>query len=246
MAKTSQRNDRARVYGSPGERPRLAGLVRAAWPAFVVIGLAGYLLRAVLPGPPIGPALAGFLFLALAAALAIAATTSRVRIESFVKGARGEERVARELSFLPAGYDVFHGLARSTRTIMGRAGDFDHVVVGPNGVFLVETKNWSGRVTVDGERLLVGGGDPDRSPVAQVRDAAVQLTEWLAGACEAEVSPQPVVCFASDALAADRATAGGVTLCNARSVNAVILEAPGALQSETRARISAHLRQRLE
>jgi len=30
-------------------------------------------------------------------------------------------------------------------------GDIDHILLGPNGVFVVETKNWSGRITCSGD-----------------------------------------------------------------------------------------------
>jgi hypothetical protein len=30
-------------------------------------------------------------------------------------------------------------------------GDIDHIVLGPNGLFVVETKNWSGRITCNGD-----------------------------------------------------------------------------------------------
>jgi hypothetical protein len=30
---------------------------------------------------------------------------------------------------------------------IGKGGDLDHVVLGPNGVFVIETKNWSGKIS---------------------------------------------------------------------------------------------------
>ena len=60
----------ARVFGSPGERARLAGLVRATWPIFVVIAAGGYLVRAALPLPRLGSTAVGVLFLLLAIGLA--------------------------------------------------------------------------------------------------------------------------------------------------------------------------------
>ena len=31
-------------------------------------------------------------------------------------------------------------------------GDIDHIVLGPNGVFVLETKNWSGKITCSGDQ----------------------------------------------------------------------------------------------
>ena len=70
------------------------------------------------------------------------------------QGARGEEAVARELSALEgSGYRALHDLD------VGR-GNVDHVVVGPTGVFVLETKAWRGRVFFGrGGRLMCNGHD---------------------------------------------------------------------------------------
>ena len=60
-----------------------------------------------------------------------------------VRGARGESKVSRRLGiFLPSGsYEIFDDVtlptARSTTQI-------DHIVVSPFGIFVIETKNYSG------------------------------------------------------------------------------------------------------
>ena len=35
--------------------------------------------------------------------------------------------------------------------IRGGGGDIDHVVLGPNGIFVLETKNWNGSITCNGD-----------------------------------------------------------------------------------------------
>lgn len=235
--------DCAAVYGSPGERPRLAGLFRAIWPMFVVAVIAGGLLRAVLPFPAMGSATAGGLFLLLAVALGVAVNASRGRLESYLKGARGEECVAHELSFLPVGFTVFHGLGRSRRSIMGGSGDFDHVVVGPTGVFVIETKNWADPVTIEDGNILYAGRAPTRPPIDQVRQAAADLKEKLREASDADVEPRPVVCFAGNALRGDRRTVAGVTVCNVRVLNDLIADTGEQPLSEaTQARIAGRLK----
>ena len=64
-ADADQSRRHARVFGSPGLQPRLAGLLRVAWPLLLVSLAAGYLLRAALPLPALGVVTAGFLFLVL-------------------------------------------------------------------------------------------------------------------------------------------------------------------------------------
>lgn len=59
------------------------------------------------------------------------------------KGAYGEDRVARQLSRLPKEYHVFNDVyIRSS----GRSVQIDHIVISRYGVFVIETKNYKGRV----------------------------------------------------------------------------------------------------
>ncbi|MBR2250389.1 MAG: NERD domain-containing protein [Prevotella sp.] len=59
------------------------------------------------------------------------------------QGDYGELRVSRILSQLPDGYHVFNDVYLE---IKGRSSQIDHVVVSQYGVFIIETKNYSGAV----------------------------------------------------------------------------------------------------
>jgi hypothetical protein len=69
------------------------------------------------------------------------------------KGAVGEWEVEAELQRLSDKFFVFHNL----NTVRG---NFDHIIVGPTGLFVLETKNWIGLVAADaaGELTLNGQG----------------------------------------------------------------------------------------
>jgi hypothetical protein len=93
------------------------------------------------------------------------------RVASFFVGARGEERVANVLVSLPQSYHVFHDFVAGGSPV-------DHVVVGPTGVFAVETKNWRGKVGLEDGHVLVDGRLADRSPLQQaIREADAVRTE---------------------------------------------------------------------
>jgi Nuclease-related domain len=64
-------------------------------------------------------------------------------------GAAGEEWTAEELSRLGAGWQVFHDIPDG-------GGNWDHVVVGPSGVFAIDSKNLSQPATVDERGLRAG------------------------------------------------------------------------------------------
>ncbi|RLG70578.1 MAG: hypothetical protein DRO11_05985 [Methanobacteriota archaeon] len=67
---------------------------------------------------------------------------SKYRI--WAQGASGEELVAEKLSQLPSSYQVFNDV-----TLPGYGANLDHVVVGPTGVFVVETKSHKGYISYE-------------------------------------------------------------------------------------------------
>jgi len=197
----------ANVHGVPGERARAAGVMRALWPLLASVLLAGFFLGAAAPRVPRGAA--GLGLLAVAAFLIWAVRDGLRGLDSFFKGARGEERVALLLAGLPEGYHVFHDVA------CGRAGGIDHVVVGPSGLFAVETKCWAGRVSLAGGEILVNGGAPSRAPLSQARASARALAEFLSERLERVPTCVPVVCFASETFSDGTAATGDAWVCNA-------------------------------
>jgi hypothetical protein len=106
-------------------------------------------------------------------------TTLRRRIRSLRLGMDGEKAVGQFLESLRSrGCRVFHD-------IVGNGFNIDHVVIGPRGVFTIETKTFSkparGQATAecDGERILFNGLEPDRNPIAQARAASDWLRDLL-------------------------------------------------------------------
>lgn len=75
----------------------------------------------------------------------------------------------------------------------GRYGHVDHVVVGRSGVYVIETKPWSGDVSVYGERLRYEGVTQD-SVVAGLAEAASAVALLTPGVPQRLV--KPVLCVA--------------------------------------------------
>jgi hypothetical protein len=68
------------------------------------------------------------------------------------RGAAGERRTAEYLDDLTAsGYVILHD-----RLLPGLRTNIDHVAIGPAGVFVIETKNLRGKLTILGDKLFVG------------------------------------------------------------------------------------------
>ena len=64
------------------------------------------------------------------------------QLTAWRRGAQGKRRTARLLDRLVRdGYVVFHDLA-----LPGSPANVDHLVIGPSGVFVIDSKQWSGSV----------------------------------------------------------------------------------------------------
>jgi hypothetical protein len=111
---------------------------------------------------------------------------------AYEKGAEGERRTANALAMLPAsGWFVLHDVRWPGK----RFANIDHVVVGPGGVFVIDSKAWRGKVEVrDG--VLRQNGYKREEAVASAADAAVAVAEQVPG-LDPRVA-KPVLCFVGD------------------------------------------------
>lgn len=75
----------------------------------------------------------------------------------FRKGATGEALIGYVLEGFPDEYRVIHDLTTPF-------GNIDHVVVGPSGAYVIDTKNWKGVVSADGNGELLQNGKPTQKP----------------------------------------------------------------------------------
>ena len=112
-------------------------------------------------------------------------------------GLDGELAVAEELNKLMlSGYHVYHDFPAEKFNV-------DHILIGPAGVFAVETKTRSKRVaargkssveiTYDGKGLTFPDGYYDAKPLTQAEDQASWLEKWLSSAVGEKVKVEPIV-----------------------------------------------------
>lgn len=106
---------------------------------------------------------------------------------AWYRGALGEVAVGRLLEKLPEGWSVLHAVP------VGKGdSDIDHVVMGPGGVFTINTKNHSGqKVWVAGRTFMVNG---QRQP--HLRNAgheAQRASRLLSAAAGFRVDVVPVI-----------------------------------------------------
>lgn len=199
----------ARQYGVAGEWARVRGTVLSLWPLFLSFVMAGAFFASLLLGSH--ALLFGALFVGSLISLMVYWKKGLRRVESFFRGARGEERVANILATLSDDYCVFNDFEAG--------GDHvDHVVAGPAGVFSIETKWWQGTVEIVEGHILVNGVLPTRDPVAQTQREADRVRSAMRK-MGFDVTVVPVVCFASDTFTAGVSQCGSVKVINASAIN---------------------------
>ncbi len=193
----------AEIHGKAGEWARVKGTVLGLWPLFVGLFALGFSAALAVTGYP----RAGSVLVVLCiVGIALCYMMGLRRVERFFKGARGEERVSSILRSLPDRYHVFNDFIAGGLHI-------DHVVVGPAGVFAVETKNWRGVVTVEDDQILVDGQLPTRAPLSQVLREAAHVKSALAKAGWSG-GVTPILAFASDTFKAHIAEIRGAVVIN--------------------------------
>lgn len=121
-------------------------------------------------------------------------------IRALKQGLRGERAIGELIEDLRKnGYQVFHDLDT------GKQGNIDHALIGPAGVFALETKTISkplsrkATIRFDGDRLLIDGRNPsdfgDRDPMDQVRTSATRLRDMIRSCSGKTVEVRPVLLY---------------------------------------------------
>lgn len=106
------------------------------------------------------------------------------------KGAAGEDFTVRILENLSDDYTVINGLSTD-------AGDIDHVVVGPTGIYLIDTKNWKGVVKVDDKGELLRNEKPtDKQEIRNFQIRVMEIRKRFLSLCNIDdVYFQPLFVF---------------------------------------------------
>ena len=178
----------AQIYGLAGEhsgKQSIAAFKKIFLTLFCIIA-ALCLIEGILIGLVVmrNGLLPWMLTATLFGAILYASRYAMKRVEEFEKhrlsyraGFLGEHQVAIELEGLSDQFTVFNN-------VNTRRGNLDHVVVGPTGLFAIETKNWRGHITATADGELMKNGKPATaahvrrfvSRAMMVRDQAIALT----------------------------------------------------------------------
>jgi hypothetical protein len=146
------------------------------------------------------------------------------RAKQAQKGAVAEEKVSEKLTDLPAEYRYFNGVDFNSF-------DLDHVVVAPGGIFLVETKSHGGKITANGDQLLLNGAKPFKNFLNQTLRQTKELEGFLWRLTSKEWTVTPILCF-TRAYVEVRRPVNGVNIVRIGYLNKFLLRQPKCLSPE--------------
>jgi hypothetical protein len=146
--------------------------------------------------------------------------------KSWYRGALGELEVARVLAGLGPEYTVLHAVPVGAGT-----SDIDHIVIGPTGVFTVNTKNHSGKkVWVAGRTFMVSGAKQPhiRNSVFEAKRAARLLSQETGR----PVAVKPLIVVVDAAELNVKEKPGGVEVLSSRGLKRWFSRLPRRLDPE--------------
>lgn len=157
----------------------------------------------------------------------------RTEATSWEVGAAGERRVGDRLDLLKAqGWNVLHSIPLKS------GADIDHLVIGPGGVFTVNTKHHPrARVTAKGDFLRVNG--QLNHYVRNSRHEASAAAKRLSAACRLPVGVTGVVAFVGVQFLSVKEPPADVLIVPGDRLERLFLAAPPTLTPDTQQRIYA-------
>jgi hypothetical protein len=246
---TAQRRQR-RSYGTPGgtaeaEYQRRRQAEYAAWARTLPLRLAttvlaglGGLLVASVAGLPLPAAL-------LAAIAMSAGVWWRLRFRpgpeaaAWQRAAEGARHVARLLELLAKqGWGVEHDLP-----VRGAKGKLNHVVIGPPGIFAIDTRHYRGWLRLSHDGLLWHGHTFLLPTLSATRSKADRLQDRIAAP---DIWVSPIIAVLGGMVPGGQVTSMGVTVVPARRLPGLLRSLPPTLTTERAREVAAEIERRLD
>jgi len=155
------------------------------------------------------------------------------------RGAVGERRTARLLGQLERhGWAVLHDL-----TVPGSRANIDHLAIGPGGVFVIDSKQYRGRLQLDASGKLWHGRHPLAPALRAVGFEADQAAQVLP---DPGMAVAPIVAVHGAQVPWGKVVVDGVPIVSARRLPSMLRQLPAVLGPERvadladRARVRFH------
>lgn len=203
-------------------------------PFLIAAALVSVVVAAVAFATNVSPLLGWFGLAVLIGSLGRMVTTPN-HVTAWATGADGEERTAAALEPLVAdGFRILHD-----RRIPGSRANIDHIVIGPPGVFVVESKSFSGTLEIRGSEVYVAG---------RRRTAMLDEVRREVAAVEAALGPEfaalgirvmPLICVHRAELPLFRSEADGIPIVSAKGMVKRLRAASATLDADVIGRIAS-------
>lgn len=144
---------------------------------------------------------------------------------SWYVGALGEIAVARILAGLPPEWTAFHALPIGTG-----ASDIDHLVIGPGGIFTINTKHHSGRQIWVGKHTVMVSGQT-KPYIDNAKHEAGRVAKLLAALVPGLPPVQPLVVVVDPQRITVKQQPARVRVLNANALRQWLLETPPVLSA---------------
>jgi hypothetical protein len=250
LQRADARRPQRRSYGTPGgtaqaEYQRRRRIEHAAWAHTLPLRLAATVLAGL--GGLLVAAVAG-LHLPAAMAVSLAAGGGawwRLRFrpspeaQAWRRGADGERHLARLLEpLVQQGWGVEHDLP-----VRGATGNLSHVVIGPPGIFAIDTRQYCGRLRLSPDGLLWHGRTFLLPTLSATRSKADRLQDRIAAP---DIWVSPIVAVLGRMVPSGQVTSMGVTVVPARRLPGLLRNLPPTLTTERAKEIAAQMNRRLD
>jgi len=189
--------------------------------AILGIGVGGGVLGSLL-APRLGLVVAALAVVAVGWGLRFRPSPDAV---AWRRGAAGERRSARLLAPLERqGWAVLHDL-----TVPGSRANIDHLVIGPGGVFVIDSKQYRGRLQLDGSGQLWHGRYPLAPALRTVSFEADQAARALP---DPGVAVVPIIAVHGAQVPWGKVVTQGVPVVSARRLPSMLRQLPAILGPE--------------
>ncbi|MBP6881433.1 MAG: NERD domain-containing protein [Candidatus Pacebacteria bacterium] len=169
----------------------------------------------------------------------------RKDVHNLKQGIKGERYVGQTLEELRAdGYRIF-------QDVLGDGFNIDHVLIGPAGIFVVETKTWGNSASIknasyDGRTLRLNNHPVPKNPIFQVQSSARWLSEVLQKSIGTRWFVKPIIALPSkfiEPIVNQVLENEGVYMLNPKNIRSFLASysGPNSLSEEQINQISFHL-----
>ena len=155
------------------------------------------------------------------------------------RAAAGERHLARLLEpLVQAGWGVSHDLR-----VRGATANANHVVTGPPGVFVIDTRHYRGRLRLSRDGLLWHGRTLLLPTLSATRSKADRLQDRIAAP---DIGVSPIVAVLGGMVPRGQATSMGVTVVPARRLPGLLRSLPPTLTPERAREVATQIERRLD